>query len=57
MGMAKERRKMEEQSKIRRRPAVGVGKLKQKRLLHPGKSVGTEGKHLRLLKEGEAADL
>ena len=55
--MAKERRKMEEQSKIRRGPAVGMGKLKQERLLHPVKSVGTEGMHLWLLKEGEAADL
>lgn len=50
--MAKEIREMEEQSKIKRGPAVGVGKLKQ-----PGKSVGTEGKHLRLLKEGEVAEL
>lgn len=57
MGMAKEIREMEEQSKIKRGPAVGVGKLKQERLLHPGKSVGTERKHLRLLKEGEVADL
>lgn len=26
-------------------------------LLHLGKSAGTEGKHLKLLEEGEAADL
>ena len=57
MGMAKEIREMEEQSKIKKGPEVGVGKLKQERLLHPGKSVGTEGKHLRLWKEGEVADL
>ena len=54
--MAKERRKMEEQSKIRRGPAGGMGKLKQERLLHPGKSVGTEGKYLRLF-QSSTADL
>ena len=48
---------MKERRRRRKVGLEGKGAEAKMRLPHPGKSVWTEGKHLRLSKESEAADL